>query len=321
MNTTDNYTPFVSVIVPIYNGETDIPDLIACLINQTYDSNQCEFLLVDNNSQDNTANLIKESIEKYQETGKKLKYLSENQIQSSYAARNTGIKEAQGEIIAFTDADCRPKPDWLINLIQPFANPKVSIVAGEIEGLEGDSLLEKYATFYGTLSQKYTLEHPFSAYGQTANLAIKKEVFPIIGLFRPYLTTGGDADICWRILREVESEIIFVPSAVVLHRHRDNLKDFKSQWQRYGKSGKYLHEMYGVDLIPEFNYQTTAKRILQWLIKDFPLTTIKAILGKREFIECWKTPIDLIRWHSRSQGQKNAKLPEEAKKIDRLTKL
>lgn len=312
-----DYQPFVSVVVPIYNGETEISELVKCLVNQTYDADKSEFFLVDNNSQDNTANLLKTEIDKYR-SQKNLKYISETQVQSSYAARNAGVKHSQGEIIAFTDADCRPQPDWLTNLVKPFANPKILIVAGEVQGLGGNSFWEQYATLYKTLSQKYTLEHPFAPYGQTANLAIRKEVFKVVGLFRPYLTTGGDADICWRILREIESEIVFEPSALVFHRHRDNLADFRSQWRRYGKSNQYLHEIYGTKLNSQYNLGIAFNRIFRWLLKDLPITTVKAIMGKAELVEIVKTPIDLIRWEAHSKGQKSAKLPEEAQEIERL---
>ncbi len=314
----NDYHPFVSVVVPIYNSENDIVDLVECLANQTYPQDKTEFLLVDNNSQDNTATLLKQEIEKYQSQGKNLKYLSERKIQSSYAARNTGIKQSQGEILAFTDADCRPQPDWLANLIKPFVNPQVLIVAGEVEGLAGNSFLEQYGNLYKMLSQTYTLDHPFAPYGQTANLAIRKDIFQVVGLFRPYLTTGGDADICWRILKEVEAEIIFAPNAIVFHRHRDNLTDFKSQWRRYGKSNQYLHEIHGVELSPEYNSSIATKRLFTWLLKDLPVKTIKAIMGKAELVEVLRMPIDLIRWQARTEGQKNAKLPEQAKEIERL---
>jgi glycosyltransferase involved in cell wall biosynthesis len=50
--------PFVSVIIPIYNGEADIPDLLRCLQAQTYPQDQIEYLLVDNGSTDRTLALL-----------------------------------------------------------------------------------------------------------------------------------------------------------------------------------------------------------------------------------------------------------------------
>ena len=139
-----------------------------------------------------------------------------------------------------------------------------------------------------------------------------------MGLFRPYLTTGGDADICWRILREIEAEIMFAPSAIVFHRHRDNLTDFKSQWRRYGKSNQYLHQLHGIDLSPEYNSQEATKRLIRWMIKELPIKILKRLLGKGKWIDIFNTPIGLIGWQARSEGQKNAKLPTQAREIERL---
>ena len=305
----------VSVVIPIYNGEKDLPDLIECLRSQTYTLEQVEYLLVDNNSSDHSSSIIQAAAESKANT---IRPLQENQIQSSYAARNAGIRAANSEIIAFTDADCRPQPQWLENLIQPFSDPNVGIVVGEVISLPGKSLLEKYADKQEILSQKYTLAHPFCPYGQTANLAIRKQVFLEVGLFRSYLTTGGDADICWRILRETSYQFKFVEKAIVKHRHRSTWKDLQSQWRRYGKSNKYLHELYGVDLMRELKTKEYLYRLSRWLLKELPLTMVKVISGKAELVELFNTPISLLNGRARILGQKEAILSDKARQIDRL---
>ena len=306
----------VSVVVPIYNGEADLPELIECLRSQTYPPEEVEYLLVDNNSSDGTKNLIETAAEN---SAISIRPLSENEIQSSYAARNRGIRAAQGEIIAFTDADCRPEAQWLEKLIEPFNNnPNLGIVAGEIVALPGKNLLEKHADRQETLSQKHTLANAFCPYGQTANLAVRREAFEKVGLFRPYLTTGGDADICWRILRETAWELKLAEEAIVKHRHRSTLAELASQWRRYGKSNKYLHELYGVDLSRELTGKEYIYRSLRWLLKELPKTGIKAILGKADGADLLNTPIGLFNVRARSRGQREAKLPEKARQIDRL---
>ncbi|MTJ14364.1 glycosyltransferase [Anabaena sp. UHCC 0187] len=312
--TTDNlFTPKVSVVIPIYNGEADLPELLNCLFSQTYPQDKVEYLLVDNHSSDRTLAILKTTAENSPIT---IQPLSENNIQSSYAARNTGIKAATGEIIAFTDADCRPQPQWLNTLIQPFINSDVVIVAGEIVALPGTSLLEQFADKQETLSQKHTLAHKFCSYGQTANLAIRRQVFNTSGLFRPYLTTGGDADICWRILKANLGKLEFAPNAIVQHRHRVTIKELASQWRRYGRSNRYLHELHGVELMREFTAKEYRYRVLRWLFKELPKTTIKNIVGKASFVDLLDTPIGLFTANARSQGQRNAKLPENAKIIE-----
>ncbi|MGD1698860.1 glycosyltransferase [Dapis sp. BLCC M229] len=305
----------VSVVIPIYNGEKDLPELIECLRSQTYSADKVEYLLVDNNSSDRSSSIIQAAAESKEIT---IRPLAENQIQSSYAARNAGIRAANSEILAFTDGDCRPQPEWLENLIQPFSDSNVGLVVGEILALPGDSLLEKYADKQETLSQKHTLAHPFCPYGQTANLAIRKQAFVEVGLFRPYLTTGGDADICWRILRDTSYQFKFAEKAIIKHRHRSTWKDLQSQWRRYGKSNKYLHELHGVDLMRELKTKEYVYRLSRWLLKELPLTTVKIISGKAEVLELFNTPIGLLNGRARIMGQKEAKLSEKSRQIDRF---
>ncbi|MEH2066915.1 MAG: glycosyltransferase [Nostoc sp.] len=314
--TTDtSFLPMVSVVVPIYNGEADLPDLLDCLLSQTYPQDRVEYLLVDNNSSDRTLTLLKTAAENCPIT---IRPLSENQIQSSYAARNTGIRAVQSEIIVFTDADCRPQSQWLYALIQPFVNLEVVIVAGEILALPGKTLLEQHADREQTLSQKHTLGHSFRPYGQTANLAIRRIALEKAGLFRPYLTTGGDADICWRILAENIGRLEFAPNAIVQHRHRTTLQQLQSQWRRYGRSNRYLHELHGIDLMRDITLKECGYRLVRWLLKEVPTDSIKAIAGKATLVDLLNTPIGLFTARARAAGQRDAKLPENAKIIDWL---
>ncbi|MBW4646539.1 MAG: glycosyltransferase [Goleter apudmare HA4340-LM2] len=313
--TTNSFLPMVSVVVPIYNGAADLPDLISCLLSQTYPHDRVEYLLVDNNSSDRTLTILEQAAKLHPI---KIYPLSENKIQSSYAARNTGIRTAVGEFLAFTDADCRPQPQWLKSLIQPFINHEVVITVGEITGLPGKNLLERHAEKQETLSQKHTLAHPFCSYGQTANLAIRRIVLEKVGLFRPYLTTGGDADICWRILDANIGRLEFVSDAIVQHRHRATFKELASQWRRYGRSNRYLHELHGVDLMPKLTPQEYYYRWLRWLVKELPKSSLKAIAGQATLVDLLSTPIGLFTARARYSGQSDAKLPETAKTIDWL---
>ncbi|UNU26022.1 glycosyltransferase [Microcoleus vaginatus] len=319
---TKTFLPEVSVVVPVYNGEMDLPPLIECLRSQTYPPHRVEYLLVDNNSRDRTSAII-ETAAKFDKIT--IRHLSENQIQSSYAARNQGIRASTGEIIAFTDADCRPESDWLENLVKPFIDLEIGISAGEILALPGKTILEQHADRQNTLSQKHTLAHPFSPYGQTANLAVRRLVLQQIGLFRAYLTSGGDADLCWRILRQTSYKLHFAENAIVRHRHRSTIKQLQSQWYRYGESNKYLHELHGVDLMREFTTQEYFYRLARWLLKEFPVAAAKSALAKpskridrADLVDLFNTPIGLLNVRARSIGQRQAKLPLAAWEIPQL---
>ncbi len=314
------FQPDVSVIIPVYNGEDDLPALLECLRSQTYPSHLAEYLLVDNGSRDRTLALL--------QSNPQVHALSETQIQSSYAARNTGIRAAKGSIIAFTDADCRPHPDWLARLVQPFINPAIGIVAGEILALPGHTLLERYADRHETLSQKHTLAHSFCPYGQTANLAVRRQIFEQVGLFRPYLTTGGDADICWRVLQQdslhqdsqqnSQWQLQFSAGAIVRHRHRSTVAELCSQWQRYGRSNRYLHELHGISLTKEMSRKDYLYRWSRWLLKEVPIAAKSKLIhpSSPNFIDVLlDTPISLICGRARAQGQRQARLKDAARAI------
>jgi glycosyltransferase involved in cell wall biosynthesis len=341
------FFPQISVVVPVYNGEADLPDLIECLRSQTYPPDRVEYLLVDNNSDDRTSNILQTaashppsvpplvrggsntatshlpSVTTLVRGGSNfdriiIRHLSENHIQSSYAARNKGIHYSKGEIIVFTDADCRPESDWLENLVKPFVNPEIALSAGEILALPGKTILEQHAARENTLSQKHTLAHPFCAYGQTANLAVRRQILSQIGLFRPYLTSGGDADLCWRILQQTSYKLHFAENAIVRHRHRSTIKQLQSQWYRYGESNKYLHELHGVDLMRELTAWEYFDRLARWLLKELPIAAVKSAIGKADLVDLLNTPIGLINVRSRSIGQRQAKLPESAWEIEQF---
>ncbi len=321
----DVFFPQVSVVVPVYNGEGDLPDLIECLRSETYPPHRVEYLIVDNNSRDRTSTILETFSDSGRERDINIRHLTENQIQSSYAARNQGIRASTGEIIAFTDADCRPESDWLENLVKPFVDLEVGISAGEILALPGKTILEQHAERQNTLSQKHTLAHPFCAYGQTANLAVRKQVLETVGLFRPYLTSGGDADLCWRILRETSYKMYFAENAIVRHRHRSTIKQLQSQWYRYGESNKYLHELHGVDLMREFTAGEYFYRLARWLFKELPVAAAKSALaklavgiGRADLVDLFNTPIGLLNVRARSMGQRQAKLPLAAWEIERF---
>ncbi|MGB3788718.1 MAG: glycosyltransferase [Phormidesmis sp.] len=309
------YCPRVSVIVPVYNGEQDLPGLLNGLISQTYPADRIEFLLVDNGSCDRTPQLLDAAATDFAAKNLTFKVLSETDIQSAYAARNTGIRAATGEILAFTDADCYPHPRWLSELVKPFEEAEVGLVAGEISALPGKNWLETYAERKAFMSQQHTLDHPFCPYGQTANLGIRVRSLRTVGLFRPYLTTGGDADICWRIQKEGGWKIQAAPKALVQHRHRQTLKELSSQWYRYGKSNRYLHELHGIELTWPLPNKERNRSLLRWLLKDLPSALAGFICSQESAIEAVIVPLDIYCARARDLGQKEAKLHDAAREI------
>lgn len=134
MYTNIDSTLDVTVAIPTYNGASRLPELIERLLNQTGVENiNWEIIIVDNNSHDNTCELIN----KYQENWYhkfSLRYIFELK-QGAAFARLTAVNEAKGKLVAFLDDDNLPAPDWLIQAYQ-FADdyPQAGAWSGQIHG-------------------------------------------------------------------------------------------------------------------------------------------------------------------------------------------
>ncbi|MFN0157346.1 MAG: glycosyltransferase [Bacteroidota bacterium] len=200
--------PFVSVIAPAYNAKADIRHLVESLLKIDYPKDRLEIIVVDNGSTDDTVKILREY---------PLQLLEEKEIQSSYAARNRAVVKAKGEVLAFTDSDCRVTPSWVKEGVR--ALEMADLAAGKIEFF--------YSTERGTAAELFdSLQHmqnddlvnKFSG-AATANLFVKAPVFKSVGLFREDVRSGGD--MLWTTKTTSSGfKIVYTPDAVVKHPTR-----------------------------------------------------------------------------------------------------
>ena len=119
--------PFVSIIVAARNEEKNIYQILRCLSQQTYLN--CEIIIVNDRSSDNTARLISD----FQKNYSNIKRIDITSILSDMPAKKNalraGIEASKGEILCFTDADCFPPVRWVEELVKSF-KPDVGLVAG-----------------------------------------------------------------------------------------------------------------------------------------------------------------------------------------------
>jgi len=198
--------PAVSVIVPVLNEEQRIAGLLDSLGRQT--EGDFEVLVVDNGSADGTVPAAAAH-----PLGARV--LSEP-APGPYAARNAGIVSARAEVLAFTDADCRPEPGWLeAGLLALDAG--ADLVAGAILQTAGDpeTVWERYDRAMYLRQQDYVAE----GFGATANLFSRAEVFRVTGPFVAELTASGDVEFGRRAL-SADFRLVYQPTAVVRHRAR-----------------------------------------------------------------------------------------------------
>jgi glycosyltransferase involved in cell wall biosynthesis len=254
----DTELPFISVVVPVRNGERSLDACLGSLVAQDYPSDRHEILVVDNGSTDRTAEII---------GSHPVRHLREPQRGVSYA-RNRGIEEARGEIVAFLDGDCTADPTWLRGIAEPFSDPEVGCVAGELRHIEPTTPAERQAKrLLGRWQQFAFSSNP--PYAITANAAYRREVFDQIGRFDPKLPRAQDVEIGLRFHARSPLRLAYGDKAIARHHHRaTQLGFFRQQlgWA-YGAGlvGAKHRELLGHRGAPRIREVGTAIRGL-WLV-------------------------------------------------------
>jgi O-antigen biosynthesis protein len=220
--------PRISVVVCSYNGSATIRDTLqACL---RIDYPDYEIIVINDGSKDSTREIADEFPVKVVHT--------RNRGLSN--ARNRGIVEATGEIVAFTDDDAMPDPLWLRYLA-------IAYLHADFAGVGGPNIAPLNSSFFAecvsyapgrpvqVLSSDQVAEHI-----PGCNMSFRRSVLLEAGGFDPvYRAAGDDVDICWRI-QDLGYQIGFHPSAFVWHYCRNTLGLYWKQQQGYGKAEALL---------------------------------------------------------------------------------
>lgn len=220
------YTPFVSVIIPVFNDFVRLEACLAQLGRQSYPASQFEIILVDNGSTD-----------PYQpET--LLRFHARTQLlheatAGSFAARNSALAVAVGEILAFTDTDCLPALDWLERgVAQLLAHPDKGFVGGRVEVFPQDearlTAVERYEQLTAFPQERYIGEMNFSV---TANMLTTRAVMDEVGLFNAQLKSGGDLEWGRRATAHGRGGV-YAPDVVIRHPARRTFEQIRVRAQR-----------------------------------------------------------------------------------------
>ncbi len=221
--------PFVSVIIPAYNAEKYIERCLECITNQNYPKEKIEVIVVDNNSTDNTADIIKSFNVRYVFNEKK----------GPSPSRNKGISIATGEYLVFTDSDCLADSDFVLNHVNAHlyfkrSNPKVKMVGGGIGGYNKNfwAVCDDFCSW--SAYHPALKNHINNSYFPSANISVPKSLVEEIGVFNEELKTGEDVDFCLRVTYG-GYRLYFEPKAKVLHINRDTFSEFMGHGKSWAK--------------------------------------------------------------------------------------
>lgn len=229
----------VTVIVPAFNNQRALDACIQAIYLQSFPLSLIDLIVVDNGS---TPALQLPKI-----TSLKARLLK-CEKPGSYAARNTGARQATGDILAFTDADCIPDATWIesgINALQQAGMG--AIIGGEVKfiDLPTPTAVSLYQAIVGFQQRENIERRSFSA---TANLFCSRDTFERIGDFNETLLSGGDREWCWRAKR-LGMPIIFNQEAIVRTYPRTSLLGAVRQARRVAAGRRHLRSY--PDVVPE----------------------------------------------------------------------
>lgn len=240
-------TPRISVIVPTAGRASQLGVAIESLLELKYPD--FEILIVDNRPADPSTRRIVEGF-----GAGNLRYLAEEAPGSS-VARNRGIAEATGEILAFTDDDVIADPLWLQYLADVFsAHPQASCVTGLVTPLEARTQAQVWFEEYGGFGKGFRRTsfhvrnrpqdrplYPFvgGVFGSGNNMAFRASSLRAIGGFDPSLgagsraLAGADIESFIHLLHRGET-LVYEPAALVWHQHRTTYEALRKQVFNYG---------------------------------------------------------------------------------------
>lgn len=236
--------PFVSVVVGIRNEEKFIEECVESLLNLDYPKDSYEIIIVDGMSTDKTRDIV----QKYP-----IKLLL-NERKNVAAARNLGVKNARGELVAFTDGDCKVDSQWLKTLVREMADSPEDVVCfggpnlifdtdpvfGRVVGYAQESFLGSG----GSAQSKNSTKKHYVGSLPNCNAMYKKAAIQDVGGFDERFVVGQDGDLNYRIGKK-GNKFLYIPNAQVLHHRRGTLKSFSVRMFKYGMWMAELFKKHG----------------------------------------------------------------------------
>lgn len=194
-------SPFVSVIVPAKNEAAILGDCLCALFSVDHPRSKFEVIVIDNGSIDSTARIAKDK-------GAKVYIKPELTIS---ALRNYGAKHAQGDVIAFVDADVLVRKDWLTSALPILFEDGVGCVGCSPEIPAKAGWVEKiWHLQVDTRSVRYEKE-----WLESMNMLVRKQAFTETGGFNETLRTCEDVDFCYRLTKRWK--IIYAKNIAAVH--------------------------------------------------------------------------------------------------------
>ncbi len=270
-------SPVISVIVPVRDGMPWLEQQLRALSEQ-----QChepwEVIVADNGSSDESRLVVQE----WASGSDNVRLVDASKAKGAGATRNVGVEAAQGELLAFCDADDVVQPGWLRAHALALAEADASGGVVDFWSLNG------LAT---PSSHSYAPPPAMSQFGflpaaMSCNLAVRRRAFEDLGGFAKDLMTGEDYDLCWR-LQLSGHRYVLSTDAVIARRERQGFSAVLSRFIAYGRSGPALYRRFRADGL-RCDLATAAKT-WAWLVLSTPRLIQPEFRDRWARIAGWRT--------------------------------
>ena len=244
----------ISVIIPVYNDPDGIRTTLYSLVTQSLQT--YSVFPVDNNSTDKTGSVIAEIADEHPALVHPRK---ETNAQSSYAARNTGIEHASGDVLLFLDADMWVPETWISDMVTALKSNNYDYLGCNVEVVADDqpNFWERYEQSFSFPVETYLEGKHFAP---TCALAVRREVFDEVGLFDHRLESGGDKEFGQRVHRAGFKQG-YAEDVTAYHPARDSCDALHSKALRIGRGraqmrkrhpevGNYPHPLHPINYLP-----------------------------------------------------------------------
>lgn len=232
----------VTIIIAARNEEANIEDCLTSIYKNNYPKDLLEIIVVDDQSEDNTAIIIKDRFPE-------VILLSTGSIKGKKAAIRIAANTAQGELLVFTDADCIVVDTWIETLVSNYDSEAINFIAAPVKIALEDSNISRFqfldvaATMAVTANGIYRQSY-YSANG--ANMAVNREKFIELYAVRKdeEIASGDDMFTIQYLAQEDRSKVIYVKSiaATVTTKGEDSLRALISQRKRWASKSQHYPE-------------------------------------------------------------------------------
>jgi glycosyltransferase involved in cell wall biosynthesis len=259
----------LSVVIPCYNAQRFLPTQLEALASQQWPE-WWELIISDNGSTDGTPTVLEE----YRSRFPRLRMVDASDRRGAAHARNIGALAADGEAVAFCDADDQVMPGWLIAM---------STALNHHDFVAGPLAFDKFTPPWRRMrhAQRERLNKfrypPFLPHAGSGNMGVKRKIHLEVGGFEESMSSLEDTDYCFKI-QLAGTPLHFVPEAILQVRVDYRLRGIYRKAVSNGENHMVLYKRYWQPGMPKLSWRKDVLR--GWLLMAKRIRSLRSRGGR-----------------------------------------